>query len=196
MERVRFYYDFTSPYTYLASTRVDALAARTGAEITWIPVLLGGILKATGNQPPAMLPARALYMPRDLERWAAFYGVPYRMSPHFPLNPLPALRAACALSAQRPEAYRPFVAACFRAGWVDGLDLGDPAVWTTLAGETHRAFVTEAAAAPEWKDALKKNTEAAVTAGAFGAPAFVIGKDELYFGNDRLELLEWRLMRC
>src|SRR5512141_1825359 len=102
MARVRFYFDFVSPYTYLASTRVEALAARTGAEIDWIPAFLGGIMKATGNQPPAVLPARAAYMLRDLARWSAFYGVPFQMSPHFPLNTLAALRAAWALKARRP----------------------------------------------------------------------------------------------
>jgi len=193
MERVRFFYDFTSPYTYLASTRVDEIAARTGAEIAWIPVLLGGIMKATGNQPPAMLPARALYMPRDLARWAALYGVPFRMSPHFPINTLGALRAACALAAERPERHRLFADACFRAAWADGRDLGDRAVLTSLAAEEDRAFVSEAMDAPRWKEALKRNTEEAVAAGAFGAPTFVIGDDELFFGNDRLELLAWRL---
>jgi 2-hydroxychromene-2-carboxylate isomerase len=195
MERVRFFYDFTSPYTYLAATRIDDLAARTGAEIVWVPVLLGGIMKATGNQPPAMLPARALYMPRDIARWAAFYGVPFRMSPHFPLNTLAALRAACALAAERPDRHRVFADACFHAAWADGRDLGDRAVVTSLAAEEDRALVSEAMDAPQWKDALKKNTEAAVAAGAFGVPAFVLGDDELFFGNDRLELLAWRLTR-
>lgn len=193
MARVRFFYDFSSPYTYLAATRVDDLVARTGAEIAWIPVFLGGVMKATGNQPPAMLPARALYMPRDLQRWAAFYGVPFRMSPYFPLNTLAALRAACALAAERPERSRLFVDACFRAAWADGRDLGDRAVVTSLAAEEDRAFVSEVMDAPQWKEALKKNTEEAVAAGAFGVPTFVLGDDELFFGNDRIELLAWRL---
>jgi 2-hydroxychromene-2-carboxylate isomerase len=115
------------------------------------------------------------------------------MSPHFPLQTLGALRAACALAAERPARYRAFVDACFRAAWVDGLDLGDRAVVTALAAEEDRAFVAEALDAPAWKEALKRNTEAAVAAGAFGAPTFVVGDDELYFGNDRLELLAFRL---
>lgn len=193
MERVRFYYDFISPYTYLATTQLDALGARTGAEIVWIPAYLSGIMKATGNQPPLSRPGRMRSLPRDLTRWAAFYGVPFKMTPYFPLNSLNAMRAACALAAERPAAYRPFVDACFRASWEEERNLGDPAVWTSLAGEEHRAFVTEAAGDQAWKDALKKNTDEAVAAGIFGLPAFVVGDDEHFFGNDRLALLEWTL---
>jgi 2-hydroxychromene-2-carboxylate isomerase len=195
MERVRFFFDFTSPYSYLASTRVEALAARTGVEFDWRPVFLAGVLKATSNQPPATVPARGLYMARDLVRWAAFYGVPFRMTPHFPLNTLAALRAAWALKTQRPAAFPAFAHACFRAGWVDGLDLADRAVVTGLAAEADRELVATAPDAPEWKEALKSAGDEAVAAGAFGAPAFVVGKDELFFGNDRLELLEWRLTK-
>ena len=99
---IRFYFDFTSPYTYLASTQVEGLAARTGATIEWLPALLGGIMKATGNQAPALLPARAAYMMQDLPRWAEVYGVPFRWSPHFPLATMAALRTALYLEAEAP----------------------------------------------------------------------------------------------
>ncbi|MFT3775330.1 MAG: 2-hydroxychromene-2-carboxylate isomerase [Minicystis sp.] len=169
--------------------------ARTGAEVVWIPVFLAGIMKATGNQPPAMVPARGIYLSADSDRWAAFYGVPFRLSPHFPLNTLTAMRVACAFAADRPERYRAFVTACFRAAWVDGIDLNDRAALTSLVAADDRAFVTEAMDAPQYKEALKKNTEEAVAAGAFGVPSFVIGKEELFFGNDRIDLLAWRLTK-
>lgn len=193
MESVRFYFDFTSPYTYLASTRVDDLAARTGAEIRWIPFLLGAVMKATGNQPPAMVPARGIYMMTDLQRWSALYKVPFQMSPHFPLNTLAAMRAACAMSVERPDRFRAFADACFQAAWVSGKNLADREVLASLSAEEDRALVMSAPDEARWKDALKKNTEEAVAAGAFGAPSFVVGKDELFFGNDRLDLLAWRL---
>jgi 2-hydroxychromene-2-carboxylate isomerase len=194
MARVRFYFDFTSPFTYLASTQIDALAARTGATIDYVPVLLGAILKATGNQPPAMLPARAIYLQRDLPRWAEFYGVPFNFSPFFPLKSLGALRGACALKVERPEAFHAYVHASFRAAWVDGKDLGDPAELGRIAGE-HGELVVRAAETEAWKDALKRATDEAVAAGAFGAPTFVMEDGEMFFGNDRLGLLEWTLGR-
>jgi 2-hydroxychromene-2-carboxylate isomerase len=194
MARVRFYFDFTSPFTYLASTQIDALAARTGATIDYVPVLLGGIMKATGNQPPAMLPARAIYLQHDLPRWAEFYGVPFKFSPFFPLKSLGALRGAWALKVERPAAFLPYVHACFRAAWVDGKDLGDPAELGRIAGE-HGDLVVPAAEAEAWKDALKRATDEAVAAGAFGAPTFVLEDGAMFFGNDRLGLLEWALAR-
>ena len=187
MERVRFYFDFTSPYSYLASARVDAFATRTGASVEWLPTLLGGVMKGAGNTPPILLPVRAAYLVKDLARSAAFHGVPFRMSPHFPLTTLPALRAAWALKTARPSAFPAFVHACFRAVWVDGLDLGDRAVMVALAREEDRNLVAAAPDATEWKDAVRRATEEAVAAGAYGLPAFVLDEGELFFGNDRLE---------
>lgn len=189
MERIRFFFDFTSPYSYLAQTRVDDLVARTGVEVAWIPVYLAGIMKATGNQPPGMVPARGIYMLRDLERWAALYGVPFRFTPHFPINSLAALRAAAAIQAERPERGRAFNDACFRATWVDGVNLADREAIVALADERDRALVASAFDAQPYKDAIKKNTDEAVAAGVFGVPSFVRGKDDLYFGNDRMEML-------
>jgi 2-hydroxychromene-2-carboxylate isomerase len=196
MTSVRFFFDFTSPYTYLATTRVDDLVARTGAEVTWIPVFLAGIMKATGNQPPALVPARGMYMLQDLSRWADFYGVPFRMPANFPVNSLSALRAAAALRAEREERYRAFVDACFRAVWVDGVDLADRANVVALADAADRDLVAASFDDPRWKDAVKKSTDEAVAAGAFGVPSFVVGDDELFFGNDRLDLLARRIMKA
>ena len=197
---VRFYFDFTSPYTYLASTQVNALAARTGAVFDWIPALLGGVMKATGNQAPALLPARAAYMAQDLPRWAELYGVPFLWSPHFPLATITALRVALFLKESVPAAFAPFVRAAFRAAWGEGKNLGDRALVSELAREAGADAAAALAAAddPRWKDALKRTTEAAVASGVFGMPAFVLGEGseaELYFGNDRLVLLEERLRR-
>jgi 2-hydroxychromene-2-carboxylate isomerase len=193
MAIVRFYFDYLSPYSYLASTRLEALAARTGATVDFRPMLLPAVLKATGNQAPAMVPSRASYALADLPRWAEFYGVPFRMTPFFPLNSLPALRAAWALKTERPEVFAPFTEACFRAGWVEGLNIGDREVLAGVAGPDHRDFVIAATEAPRWKDALRKATDEALAAGVFGAPTFALESGELFFGNDRLALLEWRL---
>jgi len=191
MERVRFFYDFVSPYTYLAATQIG----KAVPEAEWEPAFLGAIMKATGNQPPATLPARAAYMMHDLPRWAELYGVPFRWSPHFPLPTQHALRAALAVRAAAPDRYLPFVHAAFRAMWEAGENLGERAVIARVAESVGADGALAAAASddPRWKDALKVSTDAALAAGAFGLPAFVVGDGELYFGNDRIELLQRRL---
>lgn len=197
-EKVRFYYDFASPYTYLASTQVDSVVLGAGGEVEWIPVLLGAVMKATGNVPPASLPARALYMGQDLPRWAGMYGVPFVWTPHFPLTTTHALRAALAVREAAPDKYLPFVRALFDAAWARGENIGDRAMLATVAGRVGVDGAMAAAASDDqrWKDALRAGTEEAVKAGAFGAPTFAIeGTGELFFGNDRLELLAARLRR-
>jgi 2-hydroxychromene-2-carboxylate isomerase len=199
MRRLLFFYDFGSPYTYLASTQIDAIAARNGLELTWEPALLGGIMKSVGNQPPATLAARARYMGADLARWAAHYGVPFRFNPRFPVATLGAMRAAVAVGKRAPARFSAFNERLFRAIWVDGRDLSRADVVAELAREV--GVERETAGAnddPEIKDALRVQTERALATGAFGMPWFVLedaGSTEAYFGNDRLDLLEARIRR-
>lgn len=200
MPSIDFYFDYTSPYSYLASTQVDALAERTGVDLTWQPALLGGLFKATGNVPPQIVPARGSYMMADLVRWATHYGVPFRFSPHHPTNTIAALRAALAIRAHAPAAFSKFNHLAFRAVWAEGRDLGNRAVIGEVA-EAAGADGARAVAAnddPELKALLKAQTERAAEAGAFGMPFFLLHDGavrEAYFGNDRLPLLEARLRR-
>src|SRR5262245_41696969 len=108
-EAIRFFFDFLSPYTYLASTQIDGVASRAGRKVAWVPALLGAIMKETGNQPPALVVARGEYMAKDLVRWSVHYGVPFRFSSAFPFNSMPALRATCALLARAPETAPAFI---------------------------------------------------------------------------------------
>jgi 2-hydroxychromene-2-carboxylate isomerase len=191
MKRVEFFYDYGSPYSYLASTQLDGLARRTGAEIVLRPMLLGGVFKATGNRSPAQEPieAKRRHGGRDLPRWAAHYGVPFRANPHFPINTLPIMRAATA--ARRAGQLDAFHRRVYPAFWVEGLNLGDPAVFGCVldeAGLDSRALV-QAAEDPAVKAELRATTEEAVARGVFGAPSLFVG-DELFFGNDRLVLVE------
>lgn len=178
---VDFYFDIASPYSYLASTQVDRLAAEAGVELRWTPFLLGGVFKAVGNEPPATLAARASWMLRDLDAWAASYGVPFRFSPSFPMNSLLPMRALAGLSG---EALRGASRRLFAATWADGLDPSQPDVLIDLLG----AEVAALAAVQASKDQLRANTDRAIAAGAFGAPTFVVGQ-QLFFGNDRLQFV-------
>ncbi len=191
-----FHFDYTSPYSYLASTQVEALAGRIHAELRWHPTFLGAIFKATGNQPPAMLPVRATYMAADLARWADLYGIPLKFSPHFPFATQHALRATLAVLSLAPEHASALIHALFRAAWVDGEDLGDRAVLHAVAARigADPTLVSDATDLPRWKDALRSTTAASIALGAYGLPVTVYAGD-MYFGNDRLALVEARAQR-
>lgn len=184
-EKVEFFYDVVSPFSYLASTQIEAIVADCGATLEFRPFFLGGLMKAVGNQPPALLPARGRYLFTDLRRWAAFYGVPFTMPTPFPAPTLLAMRALVALP---PDALPAATHALFHAHWGEGRDISDPALLTELLG----AEAVARASDPAVKQALTDATTEAERRGAFGAPSFFIG-DELYFGNDRLPFLEQRL---
>jgi 2-hydroxychromene-2-carboxylate isomerase len=187
MPVLEFFYDFTSPYSYLASTRVEALVGRAGAALRWRPFLLGGVLKATGNRAPIENPAKGRYMLFDLERWARRLGVPYRFPAIFPVPSMLALRAA--LAADRRGQIVPVSHALFRAVWADGKEIGTPeqlAAVLSAAGLDGPGLVE---AAPGEKEALIRQTQEAVERGAFGAPAFFV-EQELFVGNDRMDFVE------
>ena len=167
--------------------QIEAIAADCGAELVWRPFFLGGLMKAVGNQPPANLPARAPYLFKDLQRWAAYYGVPYRFPSRFPMMTLTAQRALVSL----PEDERAGPThALFHAYWVDDRDINDKAVLTDILGEELVARTAD----PAVKQALLDATSEAEQRGAFGAPTFYVGK-EMFFGNDRLPFLEQELRR-
>jgi 2-hydroxychromene-2-carboxylate isomerase len=184
---LEFFYDFVSPYSYLASTRVEAVAARTGATLRWRPFLLGAVFKATGNRAPLETPAKERHMWIDLGRWARRLGVPLVHPPVFPAAPILALRSA--LAAEALGKLVPFTHALYRAYWGEGRDLSRPEVISTAAAVAGLDGAALLAAAPGFKDALARQTQEAIDRGAFGAPALFVG-DELFVGNDRLELVE------
>lgn len=179
---IRFYYDIGSPYSYLAAHRIERLADRRGVEVTWRPFLLGGVFRAAGNTMPAAVPARGRYMLTDLRRWAEREKVPFQFSSSFPHNTLLAMRV---LTAAEADELIPLSMALFRATWADDLDVGDPSVIADLLGERAQPLMAKASEVGT-KNRLRATTDAAVAAGAFGAPTFVVG-DALFWGNDRLE---------
>lgn len=187
MATLEFFYDFTSPYTYLASTQVEAVAARAGAAVRWRPFVLGGVFKATGNRAPLEVPAKGRHMLTDLERWAKRLGVPLRFPGTFPFASVLALR--CALAAEGQGKLVPFSQAVFRAAWAEEQDVSSPEVLAGLADDVGLDGAALVAAAPGFKEALARQTAEAVERGAFGAPTFFVG-EELFVGNDRLDFVE------
>ncbi len=189
---LEFFFDYGSPFSYLADTQLEGLAGRTGAVVSYRPMLLGGVFKETGNSSPISIEAKRKYMNADLERWAKHYGVPALHNPHFPINTIRLMRGA--IAAQRSGVFAAYHRAIFDAFWRDGLNLGDAAVVRGVLERAGLDAVRLAAASEEHavKDALRVATETAVARGAFGAPTFFVG-DQMFWGNDRLLFVEQAL---
>jgi 2-hydroxychromene-2-carboxylate isomerase len=187
---VEFFFDLGSPATYLAYTQLPKICAQTDSQLIYIPMLLGGVFKATGNASPAMIPAKGRYMFQDLDRYAQRYGVPLKFNPHFPINTLMLMRAVTGMQLRHPERFQAFIDCLFHALWVEGRSLDDPA--TVAAVLTQNGFapneVMALTADEEVKAALKDNTEKAVQRGVFGAPSMFVD-NQLFFGQDRLDFV-------
>jgi len=190
MKVVEFFFDFGSPAAYLAWTQLPALCTEAGAELVYRPLLLGGVFQATGNRSPAEVAAKGRYMHRDLRRYAARYGVPYRHNPHFPVNTLLLMRGATGLQMHQPERFADYGRAVYQAMWVDGRDMNDPAVVAEVlaAASLDPAALVALAGRQDVKDRLKAVTTEAVERGVFGAPTMFVG-DEMFWGQDRLDFV-------
>ena len=186
---IEFYYDFGSPASYIAHCRLKGLAARTGATVVAIPMLLGAVFKATGNASPVACPAKGRYVGVDLMRFAARDGVPFAMNPHFPINTTVLMRLAAAL--RDDPGYARYVDFAFDAMWHFPRNMGAPdEVVTMLTNAGFDAAATLALAETQpVKDALRATTDGAIERGVFGAPTFFVG-DEMWFGQDRLDWVE------
>jgi len=191
---VEFFYDFGSPYSYLASLQIEELVKKHDAVLAWRPFLLGGVFKSLNTVPPAMTSNnKARFMLQDLKRFAAQLEAPFEMNPLFPQNTLLAMRLAVAAEERGHQV--PLARVLFKGMWAEGKDLSDPAyLREQLKRISAPPSLLERAAAGHVKDRLRSNTEEAITRGAFGAPTFFVG-DDLFFGNDRFDFLEDRLRR-
>ncbi len=189
---LEFYYDYGSPYSYLADTQVEAIARRAGATLVRQPMLLGGVFKATGNASPMTVELKSKWSASDLPMWARHYGVPFQRNPFFPVNTLALMRGAAA--AQIDGLFERYHPAIYKAMWVDGRNLNDiaeVAAVLTAAGLDARKFGGRIQD-QDVKDRLKATTDEAVARGVFGAPTSFVG-DMMFFGNDRLPFVEMAL---
>lgn len=192
---IEFLFDYGSPFSYLASLQLPGFARRNNATVVYRPILLGAVLKATGNQSPMAIPAKGRYMAIELRRWAERYNVPFRLNPHtFISNTIALMRGA--VSAQKRGNFGLYHDLVFKAVWAEALDLGDDAVRTRLLERTGLTPATFASAieSQEVKDELRRNTDGAIARGVFGAPSFFVN-DEMFWGNDRFDFIEEALRK-
>ncbi len=196
MPQVDFIFDFASPNAYLAHKAVKGVEARTGVTFRYIPCLLGGIFKSTGNQAPfvayGQIKNKLDYEMLEFQRFVdAHQLTDYKFNPHFPVHTVLVQRGACAIENDQPERLMDYIDAGLTVLWEQEKNLSDPEVVHEVfsaAGFDADALFARAVE-PEIKQRLIENTSAAVERGAFGVPTFYVG-DEMFFGKERLGQVE------
>lgn len=191
MKNIDFYFDFGSPYSYMACHRLLQICKNTEAQITWKPMLLGGVFKATGNHSPMVIPAKARYCMIDLQRWSKLWHIPMQMNPYFPINTLQLMRLITAIHLYQPDSFPQAIQTIFHAMFGEPRNLNDEAEFETLAKELglDKREVMTWLSDEQVKTQLKDVTEEAVARGIFGAPTCFY-QDEIYWGVDSLHFLE------
>jgi len=191
-EPIDFYFDFSSPYGYLASARIDELAARHGRSVRWHPVLLGAVFKSTGGKPLTTIPIKGEYAVRDFARTARFHGIPFCLPSAFPLPTQTAARAMLWMRERFGDVQAvEFAKAVYRAYFVDNSDISDPEQVLRVAQScgADPAALAEGIAGAPIKEALRAQVEAAMARGVFGSP-FMIADGEPFWGFDRFDQLD------
>ena len=194
MPTLEFFYDCSSPWTYLAFHRIEEVAARGNAELIWKPILVGGLFNTVNpsvyENRANPVPAKAAYAKKDQQSWARFYGLRIGSPPVFPVNSVKAMRAA--FVAQEHGKISPFSRAVFETYWGDLQDISQDDVlqgivervgldWTEVKGKI---------STDEYKKKLRDNVDELIARGGFGSPTMYVDRDDMYFGNDRLVLVE------
>ncbi|MBS0276322.1 MAG: 2-hydroxychromene-2-carboxylate isomerase [Proteobacteria bacterium] len=200
MAKLEFFFDCSSPWTYLAFTRIHDIIARTRAETVWCPILVGGVFNAVNkdvyDRRANPDPRKASYSGKDLQDWARLAGIEIGKPQPFPVNAV--LEMRCCLAAQEKGKLIPFAREAFKAYWGDLQDVGKPEVIAQVcrAAGLNPEEILARAAAQDIKDKLRANTEELIARGGFGSPTMFVNGDDMYFGNDRLPLVEAALTRA
>ncbi|HXQ11466.1 MAG TPA: 2-hydroxychromene-2-carboxylate isomerase [Caulobacteraceae bacterium] len=201
MATIEFFYDCSSPWTYLAFENIQPMAAELGAVIAWRPILVGGIFNTInpsvyeGRERP--VPAKARYSGKDLQDWARVAGLKIKMPPSvFPVNSVKVMRGCIALEAQGKLV--DFARAAFQAYWSEDTDISKDEVIAEVCAragvDAPALFAAIAEQGP--KDALRANTDEVMARGGFGSPTMFVNGADMYFGNDRLPLVRAALERA
>ena len=197
---IEFFFDCSSPWTWLAFRNLQPIARELGVEVRWKPVLVGGIFNAVNPSVYEFrergVPAKQAYLRKDLADWSRLAGISIRFPPTvFPVNSVKAMRGCLLLE---PEGRLvSFAEAVFHAYWSEDRDISQDAVLAELCTgvgvEPERYFA--GIARQDIKDRLRPNTEEVIARGGFGSPTIFVGGDDMYFGNDRLGLVRDAVLR-
>jgi 2-hydroxychromene-2-carboxylate isomerase len=199
MPTLEFFFDCSSPWTYLAFHRIEDIARQGDAKLVWKPILVGGVFNAVNpgvyeaRENP--MPARAAYHQKDLADWARHYELDIRWPTIFPVNSVRAMRGC--LVAARHSALPAFARGVFEAYWGSGLDISRVEVLEDIAARIglYGGAFASTLETPEIKRTLRHNTNELVERGGYGSPTFFVNEKDMYFGNDRLPLVRAALER-
>tara|TARA_Y100000590_G_scaffold155209_1_gene178409 strand:- start:4787 stop:5374 length:588 start_codon:yes stop_codon:yes gene_type:complete len=183
-----FYFDFGSPYSFLAHKEIRKIERKLSIKIKYVPILLGAILKQVGTKPHADIPAKNKYMIRDCKMWAEKYKIEFKFNSYFPIITLNLMRSV--IVAERHDFAQNFINKVYDAIWKDGLNLNDNIIFEKLLKNLDinpKTFLMETVE-QKIKDDLKKRTEEAYSKGIFGVPTFIVN-NKIFWGQDRLEFV-------
>jgi 2-hydroxychromene-2-carboxylate isomerase len=188
---IDFYFDFSSPYGYLASTRIDALAAKHRRSVVWRPHLLGAVFKINDQRPLASIPLKSDYAARDLARSARLLKVPFKLPTKFPVGATAPSRAFYWLNDKDPALAKRLAQALYHAYFAEDRDISSPEVTCDVAArlEVDRVELAQALNDPAVKERLRTEVDAAIARGVFGSP-YIIVDGEPFWGSDRLDQVE------
>ena len=199
MARLEFFYDCSSPWTYLAFHKIEGVARANGADLVWRPILVGGVFNSVNDtvyeSRAKPNPRKARYSSKDLQDWARLYGLTIGWPTVFPVNSVRAMRAA--IAAEELGKLPAWSRAFFEAYWGRDEDISQDAVLEAAAKRVglDPAWLFARIATAEVKDRLRANTDELIARGGFGSPTIYVEGDDMYFGNDRLPLVEAALRR-
>jgi 2-hydroxychromene-2-carboxylate isomerase len=198
LAKLEFFFDCSSPWTYLAFSRIEDVVMRTKAEMVWKPILAGGVFNAVNESVYEARanphPVKSRYYDKDLKDWARYCGIEIGKPPVFPVRSVDAMRAA--IVAQDEGRLPAFARATFESYWGELKDISQPEVLEEICGAVGLDWdeVSERIKSDDVKARLRGNTEELIARGGFGSPTMYVNESDMYFGNDRLLLVETALL--
>ncbi len=188
MKKIEFYYDISSPYSYLAHEQIKLFEKNNKFSVTLMPILLGGLHQLANITAPGLNPSRAKHMIKDLKICADWYKIKFQFNRYFPLKTINIMRGA--IVAEKEGFLKNYTERFFKAAWVDSLNLNDNKILEKFIKnlDINPSIFLNKISDQEIKDELKDRTTAAYKKGVFGAPTFIVGS-KMFFGQDRLEFV-------
>ena len=197
MKKVEFFFDCSSPWTYLAFHRFQSIVKEVNADIYWKPILVGGVFNKVNqdvyNNRLNPNPLKFKYSRKDLQDWANYYQISINWPKIFPLNAVNVMRAV--IVSDKFNKLVPFSLLCFENYWSKGVDISNLDILSELAEsiDIDKEIFQEKIKNQNTKDLLRNNTDELINRGGFGSPTIFINEDDMYFGNDRMELVRKKI---